>query len=209
MNRIVLAGLVGLALGACRPMEPETKTPLQPEERSILRSSSAKSMDLTAVEHALHLTGALAPQSEAANVTADEMVSARSFVNLTTITVAPPYPEALWVTFRVKSTANFPDAPVALRTRIHIDQEVVDTFSMVLGADATKTSKEQAIDVLAHVAAAPETMLVHARADAVLLPEGTDPASVDPDTVTAPPERTGTVMSNPVRINFVSGEAAS
>jgi hypothetical protein len=45
-------------------------------------------------------------------------------------------------------------------------------------------------------------MLVYAQAELILLPPGTDPATVDAKSVTGTADTTGTSVGNPVRINF-------
>ena len=60
------------------------------------------------------------------------------------------------------------------------------------------------VNVLEGLSEVPDTMLIHVRADAWLMPEGTDESTLNPLTDTAPDQVT--IMSNPVRINFVMEE---
>ncbi len=208
MSRIVLVGLIVLALSACKPMEPTSRRIGPSGESGIVTSEPERGVNIVDVEYAVHIHGGLAKQSEAPNITVDKLVNARNYVDLATITVNPPYPEGLWVTFQTSSVEDFFDTPVALRAKVYVDKKAVDSFTVTLGERLIGKTEGYSMDVLSKIEGVPETVLVYAQAEALLMPEGTDPASVDPETATAPPARTGTVISNPIRINFTRSEEA-
>lgn len=202
MSRIALVGLIAVALGACKPMEPTRPKVLQPERPGVLESEPKAPLEVGAVEATVQLEATLAERSQAANVTAEEMVNARSVLDLTTITVSAPTPPDLWVKFKVKCNQDFPETPVVMRAKVLMEGKEVDSFARIL-ADNVRDTEEHTMDVMAKVTDPPESLLLYAQAELLLLPEGTDPASVDPATASAPGERRGSVISNPVRINFV------
>ena len=89
-----------------------------------------------------------------------------------------------------------------MRVKIFRENDAIGAFEGVFGADATKKPVEFSLDALAGLAAAPATMLVHAQAEVILLPAGTDLATVDAKTAAGTSATTGTVLSNPIRVNF-------
>jgi len=96
----------------------------------------------------------------------------------------------------------FKERPVVVRTKVFRDNTKIDEFAVVLGEDARGKPFVQTLNVLSGLPAVPASFLVHAQADVILLPAGTDPKTVDPKAVSAAADTTGTVLSNPVRINF-------
>jgi hypothetical protein len=93
-----------------------------------------------------------------------------------------------------------------VRTKVFRDNTKIDEFAVVLGADAMSKPFVQSLDVLSGLPAAPASLLVHAQADVILMPAGTDPATVDPKTAAAAADTTGAVLSNPMRINFATAQ---
>ena len=208
MKRFLIVGCLMVLLAGCGPMAPVKPKPGQggPETRD--QSSVEKNTTIGDVEFAVHFNGTLDDRSKAPNITENTLMNPRKYVDLTTITVKPPYPESLWITFTSSSTKSFRDTPAALRATVYIDDTAVDSFTVIMGADASRQKETYSLDVLQKAGSVPKTALVRVQAEALLLPEGTDPATVDPATMTVSADRKGTVMSNPVRINFVA-EGAS
>lgn len=168
------------------------------------------------VDSGISIKGTLAPESQSDTVTADYMETQRDTLSMTTITVRPPFPDVLSVMFAVVSSRDFVERPVVMRTRTYRDDTVIgDEQGYVLGKNA-RTLPETApnaapprifiVNALEGLTEIPDTMLLHARADAWLMPVGTDEENLNPLTDTAP-DRVS-IMSNPVRINFVKEEAA-
>ena len=210
MNRIAVAGLLALMLGACKPMATAKIPSPDANKRSVMENQRASTtVDISNVEFAVHIKGTLDNRSKAPNITCDEMVNARYLVDFATITVHPPYPEQLWVMFDVSSTENFAETPIVLRTLVKMDNEEVDSFLTTLGSDARTRLVENSMDVMSKLDGMPDSVLIYAQAEALLLPEGTDLASIDPETVTVPRASTGAVISNPIKIKFVTEDAAA
>jgi hypothetical protein len=136
------------------------------------------------------------------------MINKRYDLDMSTVTVKPPYPKELWVTFNLKAVQDFKDTPVVLRTKILADKQEIDSFSKVVAEQVMTAAPVHSTNVLAKLDTPPKTMLVYAQAEALLMPEGTDAATIDPATLTAVAGRQGTVISNPVRIDFVAEEPA-
>jgi hypothetical protein len=154
------------------------------------------------VEAALRIDAEIGERSKGPSVKEDKTTDMRHRLVMTTVDVTPPAPKELWVSFRLISSTAFKERPVAVRAKLFRDGAEIGTFDAVLGADATKQPVEKTVDVLAGLSAAPATMLVHAQAEVILLPAGTDPAAVDAKTASGAPDTTGAVLSNPVRINI-------
>ena len=139
----------------------------------------------------------------------DELISMRGDLDMTTVTVALPYPEELWITFRVTSDKTFKERPVVLRAKVDQDGRIAARFLVVLDAEATKTPGETSVEVLSHVQGPPKAALLHAQGEVFFLPEGADPQNVgDLEALSMPREEVGAVLSNPVRINFTSAKEA-
>lgn len=203
MSRILLTGLVALALNACKPMGPDLPKPGSPEQATVMIDKTATPVTVADAEAALRLEATVDEMSRLGNVVVEESVNKRSVLDLTTVTVTPPFPAELWVTFHVSASQDFTATPVALRADVYEDDLVVDSFSEVFAKDIRNTAQIHRFNVLANRTEAPDTLLVYARGELSLMPEGTDPATVDANTAIASPENTGHTMSNPIRINFV------
>lgn len=202
--RIVFVALVLAAVGCQPDLRPE---PPPTPEASLFPTptEAAHVVDIGDVEAGVRLEGILAERSQASNVEEERFETRKGDLMSTTITVRPPFPESLWLTFRVNASRGFRTAPVALRAKILVEEEERGGFTAVLDAEAARSVYEKTVDVLAGLEGPPETMLAYAQAEAVLLPEGTEAAMVAPATATGPPERCATITGNPVRINFVKG----
>jgi len=111
----------------------------------------------------------------------------------------------------VTSQSNFGSRPVALRGSVLRDKEPMEAFATVVGdfsqADnPAGPARELQVDVLAGLATPPSTMLVHMQLEALLMPLGSNAATVDPKSAVVDAESTTTLLSNPVRIDFVAPE---
>jgi hypothetical protein len=202
---------------ATPPAAPKTAAP----PASVLADPAAAHVtDIGDVEADLRIEATVADESLGAQVTAAEDRTVRNTLTMTTATVPPPPPAQLWLRFRVApgKNVNYARHPVVVRGRILRDNVPLDTFSTVLGAYlhaqqtvavGTVRPLDFKVDVLQGLAAPPPTMLVHGQAELILLPEGTDEATLDPATVTAEAGNQTTVLSNPVRINFAPAGSGS
>lgn len=175
-------------------------------------------IDLGDVDSGVFIRGLLAPESEAPNVTAEYIETLRGNLSMTTITVKEPFPEAVYVRFEFAVRRAFEERPVVIRARAYRGENdlLSGDYACVLGKDAlqlpldangTPTPRSYTVNVLEGLDAPPETILVHGRADAWLMPAGTMEMLLDPRV--ADSSEKVVLMGNPVRINFVKEDAAS
>jgi hypothetical protein len=199
-----------LVLTACKPGTPRSgeakgaasETP-QSVPQGVPKAAVEKAApDIGDVESSLEMRATLSEKSRAANIAVDQMVDARDRLDLVTLAVSPPRPKELWVSFLVRAKGELPKQPVALRGKVFRDKVVIASFSTLVSAALAEKAYEQAVDVLAGLPAAPETLLVSGQAEVFFLPPGTDPATADLSALPATPQTTGNVLSNPVRIDF-------
>jgi len=195
-----------MAVSSCNPAPPKREGGASDFAASGASGPplAPKAMDVGDAETALRLEATIGDKSKGPNVKVDETRDTLSRLVITTADVAPPAPKELWASFRLTSSMAFTERPVVVRTKVFRDNTKIDEFAVVLGANATSKPFAQSLDVLSGLPAAPASLLVHAQADVILMPAGTDPKTVDPKTVSAAADTTGAVLSNPVRINFAT-----
>ncbi len=217
---LAIAALLVAACSGQKDTDRDYAGPVVSDKADTTTSSNALPeklpIDPGDVDSGILINGMLAPESQSDTVTAEYMETQRDTLSMTTITVRPPFPDALSVMFVIVSTRDFVERPVVMRTRTYRDDEIIgDEQGYVLGKNARilpETDPDAApprmfvVNVLEGLTEIPDTMLLHARADAWLMPVGTDETTLNPLTDTAP-DRVS-LMSNPVRINFIKEEAA-
>ncbi len=164
-------------------------------------------MDVGDIESMLTLYATIDDQSKSPAVAVNEMVDVRGKVDMVTLDVTPPAPQELWVAIKVSSKSAFNEGPVVLHCKVMRDNDTIQTFDCVGGRDPVLNPDGCKVNVLSGLPSAPATMLVHAEAEVILLPAGTDPGTINPAEVKGGPDTTGVVLSNPVRINLKSEEA--
>jgi hypothetical protein len=213
-KRVLWAGaimLLGASLvgGSCRVRtDSPGSLPSAPEGgEGAAAKAAAKPLDIGDAEAALRVTLTI-PKPVAANVGVEELRDMRQDLNMVTVNVAPPHPTRLDVDLTVKSSRDFAERPLAVRVSVLRDGQPIESQALVVAADARKDPFSYTFDAMKGLAAAPATMLLYAQAEIVMLPAGTDAASVDPAAVTATPETTGSKVGNPLRVNF-TGQAAA
>jgi len=126
----------------------------------------------------------------------------RQRLDLVTLGVASPYPAALWITLRQSFLVKQESARIVFRVVILRDKDQIGSFAVLLDSAASAAPYEYTFDAFAGVSPLPETMLISAQAEVILLPAGTDLAQIDANTYKGDPDTAGTVLSNPVRINL-------
>ena len=183
------------------PDEPETTYPQLPEDAPF---------NIGDVEQqCIHIEADLAPQSASPSIVVEKSEDRLKVLKIVTIDVSPPYPEELWLTYRVKSKKDLADHPVALRAKVIADDREVGSFSLVLAEGAMKNTFEKQVNVLEGLDAVPESIGVRVAPLAVLFPEGTDPATIDPETAETD-EMSEAIYFAFVRVNFLpEADAAS
>jgi len=160
------------------------------------------------LEQAALISVAVAQKSQGPNVEATPLVDASGRMNLFTVDIAPPLPNELWLDFKVESRRSFPKNPGVLRIVIQDGEQVLDTFGTVIGKSAKPSVAERSVNVLAARTSLPDTMLVTIAVEALLMPDGTDPDTIDPMTAEVSEERYSlAVATPPVRINVKSAAA--
>lgn len=225
-QRVVVAVVIVFLLAGC--FETRRTTGEISDEGSALRTSVTDSrpvigppkqpIDLGDVDSGVFIRGILAPGAEAPNITAEYMENVGGQLFMTTITVKEPFPEVLPIRFELNVKRNFAERPVVVRFRaLNENNEVIsEEYACVLGKDARtnpldasgkEVTRGFTINVLEGLETIPDTLLVHGRGDAWLMPEGTVETLLDPK-VAQSSERI-TLLGNPVRINFVRSESSS
>lgn len=218
MSRAILCLflLAGLCITACRPAPPPAPEPdLEPapeaQEAALPTPKGEPPIEIGDVEAGISVFATLHPDVNTPEVQEVQLVTPKKVVTLSTITVTQPYPAELWLKFRVKASRNFVDRPVAVRASVLRDDEAIGSFSTVIGKYAAFTPGpdkppagplEFKLDAMTGLGTPPETMLVHAEVEVLLLPEGTDETAVDPESAEVNSESRSIIASNPVRINF-------
>jgi hypothetical protein len=165
-------------------------------------------MDIGDVESQVTLQGTLAKESLGASVAAQEEKSKKNTMTMCTVTVQPPAPPQLFIAFSLKLPLALQKEPgvVVVRGQIMRDNQPIQPFSTIFGGNAAPVNPIMEIkaDALKDIQMPVQTMLLYAQANLILLPEGTDTATIDPAQVPNAPNHTATIMSNPVRINFAA-----
>lgn len=210
MRRWLLVGLLAAMVVACRPEMPPTGAEPAASASSVSDGGTGKPpVNIGDVEQAVQIQVTLATEPLPPNYVQELMMDPRKDLNLARVTVSPPLPDALPVKVAITSRRGFPTTPVVLRLKAYADEREVGSYTAVLGKEADQNNLIWTVDPLAGVPGLPDSLLVLVKGEALLMPEGTDPATVDPATATVPPERhTSTVLSNPLRVTFEKGAAS-
>jgi hypothetical protein len=224
MKQIAILSLVVLLFCACKQAPPTDGAAEGATAPVVTKdgddSEAGHLTDEGDVEQAVCIEVELHPDSlSESSIKMEESRDALERQRQLTLDVSTPFPEHLWLSYRVVCRENFADRPVAFRFRVLAqtgrgDQRKewdLGAFALVLGANAKKNGFEGKIDALAGSESVPETMLVKVLAEAHLMPEGADESTVDPQTATAddPADKTSAFpYLAPVRINFLAKEPA-
>lgn len=200
---VLLAGCPGSCRVRTAPPNAPIDRPASPGAQSKTAMTTEQPVDVGDAEAALRLTLTLPEEPNLPNVTVEELRNTRNDLDMVTLTVPPPHPQPFNIQIGLTSTKAFPETPLAVRITVSRDGSVIDTQSVVMAGDAVKKPFNSQFNALAGRDAIPDTMLLSAQAEIVMLPAGTDPAAVDPASVAGTPETTGSLLGNPVRINFV------
>jgi len=201
--------LLTVTMVGCTPSEPtKTTTPTTSDEVAPKVEAPHKD-DIGDIEAMLKIDAVLADKSKADNTKVEPLVNLKNQLDMETVTVHSPFPSELWASIVVHATNGFVLAPVLLRVKIMRDKEELVTVAAVLGADAAMKPYQYDFNMLQGMTGTPSSFLISAQAEVIMLPKGTDPAHVDPTTVKTTPETTGAILSNPIRVTFVSTETGA
>lgn len=216
LTTLISAATIIVALPACDSGAPNTSdvspeslvadamaadNPLADPTAMEVRDENA--IDIGDVEQALNVVGVLSDISKSENVVENIIQDGRKRVRAVNIEVNPPNPDGLWIAIRVDSTREFLERPVVLDTKILVDGELMDSFTLVLWEKANKNKFQRDVEILFGRDEIPETLLVTMESEALLLPEGTDLTVTDPYSVTEG-QRTKAIANSPVRIDFTA-----
>ncbi len=202
MFRIITVGVIVAMLGGCGSQEVPVESPQLTESKI----KAHEVLTVASAEIQVHLEAGLAPQSYSPDITVEQLVNPMKIVNMVTMDVKPPRPESLLISLHAWRTQRSPRHPIVIRGKVIMDKETVGTFAELLNTRGTKRMELTTVDVSALASKDVDSLLIQAEAELLILPEGTDPATIDPLTVTTSPSQIGVKRSNPVRINFLSEE---
>ena len=202
MKRIFISALIACIVGACDGGQPPSGD--RPGDTGAAPPMSTPAEDnIGDLEQTVFVEAAVAEKSRGPNIETTPLVDSTGRMNLFTVDVSPPFPEELWLNVRVRARRSFPKNPGVLRIAITDGDEILDTFGTVVGRTSTPSVREHSVNVLAARDTIPETMLITLDVEALLMPEGTDPDTVDPMTAEVPESRFSRALATPpVRINF-------
>lgn len=210
MTRFFLFLAVASVLVACGgSQKPASPTGGAPAVSTTGGSESAvipAVVDLGDLEQGVVIQATIADADRPANADVQELVDMRENVSLATVNLSEPFPEELWVTVQVRAYRNFSEAPAALRIHVKRDDTTLATYGTVIGRLATGSEKRKEmtwrVNVLEGLEEMPDTTLIVAETELLLMPLGTVEETVDPMTADTDPIRKTKKPSNPLRLNF-------
>ncbi len=224
MKYLAIAALAGFVLIGCgKDATPPPGAPSNPEAGATPAPvvEMAPELNVGDIEAKLEFELTLDPESPVEGVTSEELRSSLKKLNMMTTTIDGVRPAELFLAIDMETQLEFPERPVAVRGRVVRDlengqEETIYTFQTILDENASIRKRRVEgeypplhfkTDALQGLAEIPETMLLHAELDIVIMPEGTDPKTLDPSTAEGASEDTAIILSNPMRINYIPGAA--
>lgn len=206
MKRLFVFALIAALAAACNGKQ-DTSAPPNTDSSGQEAIAAPTKDNVGDLEQAVMIEAAIADKSQGANVEASSLVDPTGRMNMLTVDVAPPFPEELWLDIKIRSRRAFAENPGVLRIAIKDGEQVLDSFGTVIGKSVTPTVSKRSINALAARDSIPATMLLTINVEALLMPEGTDPDTIDPMTAEVPEERYSlAVPTPPIRINFAGAE---
>jgi hypothetical protein len=216
MIRILLTFAVCLALTACGGSAPQEASPVGTASPATTSEPDRELFDpvddLGDLEQGIDTEVRIPEADRPEGAAVRQLEDFRNNITMATVDLSEPFPTSLVATVQVKPSRSFPDPPAVVRVRIKRDDEVLATHEAVVGRMATGSEKAKEltwqVDVLAGLETMPETMLVVAETDLLLMPLGTVEETIDPATADVAATRKTMKPSNPLRINFNAGDAS-
>jgi hypothetical protein len=201
MKRAVLVVFATLIVLGC---EPRVLVPPPDRAADPGAATAVLPINIGDVEAQVHLYCDVPAALEAQpNVSVTRLQTRKYDPGMITVDLYPPYPNSLMISCSMNNKLTNRNAIVAMRGSISVDDTPIRTFEMFVDRDTETELLLAEADVLGGLESPPETMLVIATAKVVLLPEGTDTSQINLETVEGSFETQSTLLSNPVRINFL------
>ena len=197
---VILLGTI-VALQGCERPTPPPSPDEAPDFQAPDLPTGSMGLNVGDVEAQIWAEGTLAV--DAPGVEVNEIVDQRDRLNMVTIDVFPPYPNELHLRYEMHCVQDFPHEPAVSRITILRNGEPVGSLAGLFAADGVQQNYETTVDVMEGLDEIPETMEVIVQGESILMPRGTDPAEIDPETAESSPERMSEyVYCNPIRIRF-------
>lgn len=193
--------------GCSKPDQAPEATPepvpdkSQPEEPRRLGTLEGVEFGVGDVETSLKLELTTGDKNDPVAVLYDAVENRKYELSKAQMTVGSPYPEALWVTINLRSTANFGGHAVQVKPKLFLDNREIASFAYMTGSQARKDTKAFEVDIMKHLEEIPDTLLLHSTVDIKLFLD-TDESTITVDTPPEPATQTATKLSNPLRIHF-------
>lgn len=202
---LALAGVLVFGTG-CKPERKSPREEFVPQEEAPASDEAAKEevevpFNIGDVEQAIDFEADLDAEAVSANVKAEKVTDLMNRVKIMNVTVSPPYPEHLVIRYTLNCRQAFAERPVVVRGKIADGERELAAFAVFLGENSRSNEFEQEVDVLEGLDEVPETVGLMVTGEAILLPAGSDEASVDPKTATGD-ERSEALYSTFVRVDF-------
>lgn len=161
------------------------------------------------MEQVIHVNLRLLDQSETPAVAVSIREDPLDRVRRLDISVDPPFPEKLWLEISVQIRELFKETPIVLRGKLLADEKrEIGTIAVVLTGERRGDYVLEPVNVLGGLDDLPDSMLITLDLEGLLMPAGTDPATIDPTTATTDPDRMSHAMtSTVVRLEFRKGNA--
>ena len=196
MKPVFVLALSVVLLVSCQPKKPwspydkesGTGTSIAKPAQGVSSTerAAAAGTDIGDLEQAIFVNAGLASEMNLPQVRCDSVLDRNKHATKIEVTIAPPYPDSLWVEYQVKSSRAFDDAPGVVRARIFVNDKEAGKISAVVGAEGFKSSVSAKVDLFKPFEGnVPETFLAKLDGDLYLMPTGTDEKSVDPETATS------------------------
>jgi len=212
LQRVILSGvLIVLALGlpACSQQEAVPKAVQQAESGKGSATSNGPAVtefNVGDAETSIELILELDPASAAPEVKEERVLNAKRQLNQSNVTISKFGVSELWARIRIHPTKSFEGRVVVLRGVLERDNQPIASFQTLLGKYATEDDpahpKVFRVNVAEGLPTLPNSMLLFARAEVLLLPLGTPEEGVDLANVTVEQGDLSAKISNPLRVTL-------
>ncbi len=210
-----------LICSGCQPTRPSMKESPQdqgqPGQAEALETGSPIDKVPGDAEAKINVELLVEAGAGTGNIKMNAVQSARGggHVAMATVDIAPPYPKSLAGVIRINMDDAFTGQPVVLRGVLRREQKPLETIQTVV-LDRTPLEVAGAVwpmefkfDLLKGLETPPATLLFDVILGAEVTPPGTDPAKLDPGKPASADVLEGSLISNPLRINFVQAGAGA